>query len=505
MESAFLSVETLFLFFHTRLFLEFHLMITFLLSIVALILGYLFYSKFVEKVFGIDTTRTTPATTLTDGVDYVPMKWSKIFLIQFLNIAGLGPIFGAIAGAVWGPVAFVWIVFGAVFAGAVHDFMSGMMSLRMQGQSIHEIVGKYLGNSVKQFMSLFTVAMMVLVGAVFIMGPAKILSGLTTGIMGVTAWAVLIFIYYVLATLLPIDKLIGRIYPFFGFAMLFMAVGIGGAMIVKGLPIPELTLANWSNMNADPVKFPIFPMLFVTIACGAISGFHSTQSPLMARCMTNEKYGRRVFYGAMITEGLVALIWAAVAMSFFGGVRELNDVMAVQKGNAAWIVNEISNSLLGRFGAVLAILGVVAAPITSGDTAFRSARLIVADFFKFDQKSIKNRLVLVVPLFTVGFLLTQVDFSIIWRYMAWSNQTLATIVLWTITIYLAFEQKQYWITLIPAIFMTAVVSAYILVAPEGLGISNYYGQIAGICISAIIVIWFMMWNFYRRRAVVEKS
>jgi carbon starvation protein CstA len=469
-------------------------MITFLLSILALILGYLVYGTFVEKIFGIDNTRATPATTKADGVDYVAMKWPKIFLIQFLNIAGLGPIFGAIAGAVWGPVAFVWIVFGAIFAGAVHDYISGMMSLRMNGLSIHAIVGKYLGNGVKQFMSLFTVAMMILVGAVFIMGPAKILSGLTTDVMGVTAWATVIFTYYVLATLLPIDKLIGRIYPFFGFAMLFMAVGIGGAMMVNQLPIPELIPSNFVNMNADPGKFPIFPMLFVTIACGAISGFHSTQSPLMARCITNEKFGRRVFYGAMITEGLVALIWAAVAMSFFGGVRELNDVLAVQKGNAAWIVNEISHSLLGRFGAVLAILGVVAAPITSGDTAFRSARLIVADFFKFEQKSIKNRLIITIPLFVIGFFLTQMDFSIIWRYMAWSNQTLATIVLWTITIYLATEHKLYWISLIPAVFMSAVVSAYLLVAPEGFGINTFYGQVCGVCISLLLLVWFLVWN-----------
>jgi carbon starvation protein CstA len=469
-------------------------MITFLLSIVALICGYLIYGRFIEKIFGVDPARPTPATTKTDGVDYVPMKWSKIFLIQFLNIAGLGPIFGAIAGAVWGPVAFVWIVFGAVFAGAVHDFMSGMMSLRMNGLSIHAIVGKYMGKGVQQFMSLFTVAMMILVGAVFIMGPAKILSGLTSGFMGVTAWASIIFIYYILATLLPIDKLIGRIYPFFGFAILFMAVGIGVALIYYGLPIPELVPANFTNMNANPGKFPIFPMLFVTIACGAISGFHSTQSPLMARCMTSEKYGRRVFYGAMITEGLVALIWAAVGMSFFGGVHELNNVMDAQKGNAALIANEISHTLLGRFGAVLAMLGVVAAPITSGDTAFRSARIIIADLFHFDQKSIKNRLILTFPLFVIGFFLTQVDFSIIWRYMAWSNQTLAVIVLWAITIYLATEQKLYWVTLIPAVFMSAVVSAYILVAPEGFGIDIFYGQVTGVCFSGILLTWFWIWR-----------
>jgi len=468
-------------------------MITFLISIVALIIGYFFYGKFVEKVFGIDASRLTPALTKADGVDYVPLKWGKIFLIQFLNIAGLGPIFGAIAGAVWGPVAFVWIVLGAIFAGAVHDFFSGMMSVRMQGQSIHEIVGKYLGNGMKQFMSLFTIAMMILVGAVFIMGPAKILSDLTRGSVSVTIWATMIFIYYVLATLLPIDKLIGRIYPVFGFAMLFMAAGIGGVMVINWLPIPELIPSNFINMNAQPDKFPIFPMLFVTIACGAISGFHSTQSPLMARCLTNERYGRRVFYGAMITEGLVALIWAAVAMSFYGGVRELNDVLADQKGNAAFIVNEISNTLLGRFGSVIAILGVVAAPITSGDTAFRSARLIVADFFHLEQKSIKSRLILVTPIFLIGFILTLFDFSIIWRYMAWSNQTLATIVLWAITVYLAMEHKLYWITLIPALFMSAVVSAYLLVAPEGYGMHTFYGQLCGIGLSAILMILFFIW------------
>lgn len=469
-------------------------MITFLLSVAALFAGYFLYGAFVEKVFGIDTSRATPASQQADGVDYVPMKWPKIYLIQFLNIAGLGPIFGAIAGAVWGPVAFVWIVLGAIFAGAAHDYFSGMMSLRMNGKSIHEIVGKYLGINVKQFMSVFTVAMMILVGAVFIMGPAKILSGLTNQATSVSFWAVLIFVYYVLATLLPIDKLIGRIYPIFGFAMLFMAAGIAGAMIFKGLPVPELIPANWSNMNANASQFPIFPMLFVTIACGAISGFHSTQSPLMARCLTNEKYGRRVFYGAMITEGIVALIWAAVAMSFFGGVKELNEVMTVHQGNAAWIVNEISNKLLGHFGAILAIIGVVAAPITSGDTAFRSARLIVSDFLKLEQKSIKSRLLITIPLFAIGFLLTQVDFAIIWRYMAWSNQTLATIVLWTITVYLAKEGKRYWIMLLPAMFMTAVVSTYILVAPEGLQINPQAGTLTGFAIVALTTTFFYFWR-----------
>jgi carbon starvation protein CstA len=480
-------------------------MISFLLSIGALLAGYLFYGKFVEKIFGTDTIRETPASLVNDGVDFVPMKWGRIFLIQFLNIAGLGPIFGAIAGAVWGPVAFLWIVLGCIFAGAAHDYFSGMMSLRMNGLSIPEIVGKIMGNRTKQFMRVFTVAMMILVGAVFIMGPAKILSGLTQGLIGVTAWAVIIFIYYVLATMLPIDKLIGRVYPFFGFAMLFMAVGIGGTLLYNGLPIPELSPANLINMNANPGKFPVFPMLFVTIACGAISGFHSTQSPLMARCITNEKYGRRVFYGAMITEGLVALIWAAVAMSFFGGVKELNIVMEKQGGNAAWIVNEISNSLLGRYGAVLAIIGVVAAPITSGDTAFRSARLIVADFLGMEQAKIKNRLIITVPLFILGFLLTQVNFSVIWRYMAWSNQTLATIVLWTITVYLAINRKFYWVMLLPAVFMTTVVCSYLMVAPEGFGFDPITGKIIGSGISITCLFFYFYWLYSERAKTIVNT
>ncbi len=477
-------------------------MITFFFSIFLLLAGYLVYGKFIERVFGIDSSRKTPAETMNDGVDFVPMKWGKIFLIQFLNIAGLGPIFGAIAGAAWGPVAFLWIVLGCIFAGAAHDYFSGMMSLRMNGLSIPEIVGKIMGNGTKQFMRVFTVAMMVLVGAVFIIGPAKILTGLTPGSMDVTKWAVLIFIYYVLATMIPIDKLIGRIYPFFGFAMLFMAVGIAGTMIFNGLPIPELSL---NNMNAQAETFPIFPMLFVTIACGAISGFHSTQSPLMARCITNEKYGRRVFYGAMITEGLVALIWAAVAMSFFGGVKQLNGVLAEHHGNAAWIVNEISNSLLGKFGGVLAIIGVVAAPITSGDTAFRSARLIVADFINLRQDIIRNRLYITVPLFILGFLLTQVDFSIIWRYMAWSNQTLATIVLWTITVYLFKERKLYWVMLIPAVFMTAVVTSYIVVAPEGLSLKPLIGNITGALIALLSLIAFLLYALKHRTSLEVKN
>lgn len=455
-------------------------MITFFASILVLLLGYFFYSKLIERIIGIDPNRKTPAYTMTDGVDYMPLPWWRIFLIQFLNIAGLGPIFGAVAGAMWGPVAFIWIVVGSVFAGAVHDYFSGMLSIKHKGLSITEIVGIYMGVGTKQFMRGFTVLLMIIVGAVFIMGPAKILAGLTPDFATMTFWVWVVFAYYLLATILPIDKVIGRIYPVFGFALIFMAVGLITALFVKGYHIPELSFSNLKNYHVNSGDFPIFPMLFITIACGAISGFHATQSPLMARCITNEKHGRRVFYGAMISEGVVALIWAAISMSFFGGIRELNEVMTANGGNAAVIVNEISNSLLGTFGGFLALLGVVAAPITSGDTAFRSARLIVADFMKFKQGPIKNRLFVSIPLFIIGFLLTQIDFSIIWRYFAWANQTLAMVVLWTITVYLAQERKFYWVTLIPAVFMTAVIVTYLLFAPEGFSLSNELSSTVGI-------------------------
>jgi len=467
-------------------------MFTFFISIVLLVLGYFFYGKLVERIFGADASRETPAVTMTDGIDYVPMPKWRTFLIQFLNIAGLGPIFGAVAGAMWGPVAFLWIVFGAIFAGAVHDYFSGMLSVKHNGLSIPEIVGIYLGVGTKQFMRGFTVLLMIIVGAVFIMGPAKILASLTPESLDMTFWVWVVFIYYVLATMLPIDKIIGKIYPVFGFALLFMAVGLTTALFVKGYHIPELTMANLTNFHTEPEKFPIFPMMFITIACGAISGFHSTQSPLMARCITNEKQGRGVFYGAMITEGIVALIWAAIGMAFYGGVGPLNEIMVANKGNAAYVVNEISNSLLGKIGGALALLGVVAAPITSGDTAFRSARLIVADFLNFKQGPIKNRLIICIPLFAIGFVLTLIDFSIIWRYMAWSNQTLAMIVLWAITVYLAQEKKFYWITLIPALFMTVVTTSYLLFAPEGFGLSYLVSLSVGLIAALGAAIWFYL-------------
>ena len=471
-------------------------MVTLVISLLILLAGYLFYSKYIERVFGADAGRPTPATTMADGVDYLAMPWWKVFLIQFLNIAGLGPIFGAVAGAMWGPVAYLWIILGSVFAGAVHDYFSGMLSIKHKGLSITEIVGIYLGNATKQFMRGFTVLLMVIVGAVFIIGPAKILAGLTPDRATMTFWVWVVFAYYILSTMLPINKVIGRIYPIFGSALLFMAIGLIAALIVKGYHIPELSLTNLKNFHHQSDQFPVFPMLFITIACGAISGFHATQSPLMARCIQNEKLGRRVFYGAMISEAVVAMIWATISMSFFGGIRELNTIMAEHQGNAAWVVNEISNSLLGKFGALLALLGVVAAPITSGDTAFRSARLIVADFLNLKQGPVRNRLYISVPLFTIGFLLTRINFDVIWRYFAWSNQTLATIVLWTITVYLVKERKNYWITLIPALFMTMVVSTYLFLAPEGFHLSKNISYFSGIAITTVSLIVFY---FYQKK------
>ena len=477
-------------------------MISFFASVAALLLGYLLYSKFVERVFGIEPGRKTPAITLRDNIDYVPMPGWKIFLVQFLNIAGLGPIFGAVAGAMWGPSAFLWIVLGTIFAGGVHDYLSGMLSVRHKGESITEITGYYLGDSMKQFMRVFTILLLIMVGAVFIMGPAKILYGMTGGFGGMGLWVWGILLYYFLSTILPIDKLIGRIYPLFGFALLFMAVGIVVVMVAKGVQIPEMTFASLANQHQDPEGFPLFPMLFVTIACGAISGFHASQSPLMARCMTNERQGRSIFYGTMVTEGILALIWAAISMSFFGGVGALNEVMVQQQGNAAFVVSEISNTFLGKVGGALALLGVVAAPITSGDTAFRSARLIIADFLHSKQSSLKNRLLISLPLFVVGYGLTLIDFGIVWRYFAWSNQTLATITLWVVTVFLIKEGKQFWISLVPAVFMSAVVTTYILLAPEGFNLPNEIAYTVGIGVASLLLLATLL-RVYRKKAKVE--
>lgn len=477
-------------------------MISFLISIAVLILGYVIYGKFVEKIFVVEPERETPAVRLRDDVDFVPLPAWKIFLIQFLNIAGLGPIFGAIAGAMFGPAAFLWIVLGSIFAGAVHDYLSGMLSVRHDGLSISEITGIYLGENVKYFMRFFTVVLLIFVGTVFLVGPAKIIDGMTGNLWGIWIWVSIILVYYVLSTLLPIDKLISKLYPIFGIAMLLMAIGLLLALFSGDYQIPELVPSNIRNMTTNPEETPLFPILFVTIACGAISGFHATQSPLMARCMKNERLGRKIFFGTMITEGVVALIWAAAAMTFFGNVTELNDAMLANNNNAAWAANEISLNMLGSVGGILALLGIVAAPITSGDTAFRSARLILSDVFKSDQKKISNRLFISLPLFIIAFALTQIDFGIIWRYFAWSNQTLATVVLWTITAYLIYENKAYWITLLPALFMTMVCSTYILVAPEGFQLPNHIAYMGGAATTILISLLFWKYTTQRKKVFV---
>jgi len=469
-------------------------MISFIISILVLIIGYFTYGKLVEKIFGVQEHRKTPAIRLRDDVDYMPLSTWRVFMIQFLNIAGLGPIFGAIAGAMYGPAAFLWIVLGSIFAGAVHDYFSGMLSVRHDGLSISEIVGIYLGPRMKHVMRFFTVILLIFVGTVFLVGPAKIIDGMMGNAWGVWIWVSIILVYYILSTLLPIDKLISKLYPIFGIAMLLMALGLLSALFFGNYQIPELIPENLSNMTTNPEETPLFPMLFVTIACGAISGFHATQSPLMARCIKNEKLGRKIFFGTMITEGIVALIWAAAAMTFFGNVGELNSAMIENNNNAAWAANEISLNMLGGIGGILALLGIVAAPITSGDTAFRSARLILSDIFKLKQTKIKNRLYLSLPLFMIAFGLTQMDFGVIWRYFAWSNQTLATVVLWTITAYLIYENKAFWITMVPAIFMTMVCSTYILIAPEGFQLANDLAYIGGSIISLSITILFWIYT-----------
>ncbi|MBR5254321.1 MAG: carbon starvation protein A [Bacteroidales bacterium] len=461
-------------------------MITFLVCLAVLVIGYFVYGKYVERVFQPDFNRKTPAIELQDGVDYIPMPTWKILMIQFLNIAGLGPIFGAIMGAKFGPASYIWIVFGSIFAGAVHDYFSGVLSLRNNGASLPELIGKYLGNGAKQTMRVFTILLMVLVGAVFVSGPSGLLAKLTPDALNVTFWAIVVFLYYILATLLPVDKIIGKIYPIFAIAIIFMALGMLVMLIVKSPVLPEITSLS-SLKNTSPDNNPIFPMMFVSIACGAISGFHATQSPMMARCLKTEKHARPVFYGAMIIEGIVALIWAAVASAFFyeNGMAE---------NNAAVIVDSVTKEWLGIAGAFLALLGVIFAPITSGDTAFRSARLIVADILKIDQKKISKRLLISIPLFIASFLILQINFDILWRYFAWCNQTLAVFTLWAITIYLTKHKRNYLITLIPALFMTMVCISYIFIAPEGLHLNANISYIAGAVATLISLILYIIWR-----------
>ncbi|MDE7081206.1 MAG: carbon starvation protein A [Muribaculaceae bacterium] len=464
-------------------------MTPFLISLAVLIGGYFIYGLLMEKVVALDPKRPMPAVTKRDGVDFVPLPAWKVFLIQFLNIAGLGPIFGAIMGVMFGPAAFLWIVLGTIFGGAVHDFMSGVISIRRGGASLPEIVGEQLGLPVKQVMRGFSLLLMILVGAVFVMTPASLIASLTPDWMNATFWIGLIFLYYMLATVLPIDRLIGNLYPLFGGALLFMAVGILYVLLFGGVEIPHEMSAGLFNRHPSGEAAPLFPMMFVSIACGAISGFHATQSPMMARCLTNERLARPIFYGAMVCEGIVALIWAAAAIAFTGGYTQLAAFMAdPANGGAGGLVHGISVQWLGTVGGVLAMFGVIAAPITSGDTALRSARLIAADFLRIDQSRLWKRLAVSVPIFAVSFMIMMIDFNVLWRYFAWCNQMLAVFTLWAVTVWLAREVNTrvfnlfsaWWLTLIPAIFMTVVCVTYIFFAPRPEGFGLPYEMALGI-------------------------
>ena len=454
-------------------------MISFLLCLAILIGGYFVYGKIVDNTFGPDD-RETPAVRINDGVDYVVMPQWKLFLVQLLNIAGLGPIFGALQGALWGPIVFLWITFGTIFAGAVHDYFSGMMSERNNGASISEISGIYLGGFMKNVMRVFSVVLLIMVGTVFAVGPAGLIvtlfkNGGSTGVVTTTLfWLVIVLVYYFIATFISIDKIIGKIYPLFGICLIIMAVGVAVGIFVK----PEYTIPEiWDHFGSmHPKGTPVWSFMFITVACGAISGFHSTQSPLMARCMKSEKQGRFVFYGAMVSEGVIALVWAAAGCALYEVTGGLNTGLAeiLANGQSAAIY-DVCIKTMGKIGVALAMLGVIACPITSGDTAFRSARLVLADWFKIDQKKWKNRLLLCVPVLGVGAVLGVgnalgfIDYSVIWRYFSWTNQTLAMIVLWAASMYLFYEKKNYWITAVPATFMSAVSATYFLLGNECLG------------------------------------
>ena len=490
-------------------------MISFTISLILLVIGYVVYGRIVERVFGPDAGRATPAVTKNDGVDYMPLPTWKVYMIQFLNIAGTGPIFGAIMGAKFGPSSYLWIVFGCIFAGAVHDYFTGMLSIRHGGAAFPDIVGHYLGGKTRIAMLIFSIVLLLLVGTVFVYSPALILGDIAgfmaTPKMSVMAWVFLVFAYYIVATLLPVDKLIGKIYPLFAFALLFMAVALMVGLFVKWPTIPEVW-EGIGNVGAQKglsgmASQPIYPCIFITIACGALSGFHATQSPIMARCLKNEKLGRPVFYGAMISEGIVALIWAAVSSYFFfdGGAAEVGaDLTAA----APTVVTKVSEAWLGVFGGILAIIGVVAAPITSGDTAFRSARLIIADFFHLEQKKYRHRLLIAIPVFVAACLLLWYNiadengFNIIWRYFGLANQTLACFTLWTATVYLVRTKRTkrghvspaYWMTLAPAVFVTSVCFTDVCIAKEGLHMAVSLAYSLSNVLVVVIIVSFLLWK-----------
>ena len=468
-------------------------MITLILSFVALVNGYFTYGKLVERTFGPDD-RVTPANSMTDGVDYMPMKTWRAFLVQLLNIAGTGPIFGALMGACFGPVVFLWIIFGSVLGGAVHDYMVGMVSERHEGKSIAELSGIYLGNGARWGMRLFSVLLLLLTGTVFVNSPAALIARLTPMENDTMLWVIVILLYYVLATLLPIDKVIGKLYPVFGTVLIVMALGILGGTIIGGYHVPELTFAN-----LHPQGLPVWPYMFITVACGAISGFHATQSPMISKCITSEKVGKKVFYGAMLSESVIALVWAAGGVAFYGATGGLNE--ALTNLGQSGVVYDISTGMLGAVGGLLAIVGVIACPITSGDTAFRSARLILSEMFHLNQKPIKNRLIVTIPLLGVAAVLTQLDFNVLWRYFSWSNQTLAMISLWVATAYLLKTHSNKMtslVTAVPAAFMSAVSMTYILMANEGFKLGAGVGYPVG-CVFAAACFAFYLTKLNRAK------
>lgn len=458
-------------------------MITFIVSILLLILGYFTYGKYIEKLFGVKEERSTPAYVNQDGVDYLPMSTGKNSLIQLLNIAGVGPIFGPIMGALYGPVAFLWIVFGCIFAGAVHDYLTGMISIRNRGAHLPELAGKFLGKVMKHVVNAFAILLLILVGTVFVTSPASLLHNLMNGSISLWMITVAIFGYYILATLLPIDKIIGRFYPIFGALLLIASVGVGAMLIIQKAPIPELT---FTNMHPD--NLPIFPLLFLTITCGALSGFHATQTPIISRTTQREGQGRKIFYGMMIAEGIIAMVWAAAAMSLFHGSTGLNELLAT--GGTGLVVSEVAKVTLGAVVGTFAVLGVIVLPITSGDTAFRSARMIIADYIKLPQLSMKSRLLIAVPLFVISIALTQIDFNILWRYFSWANQATGVIALFVGAMYLYIARKNFWVALIPGAMMLYTTTVYILNAQIGFRLSMNASYIVGAVISAVLVIIF---------------
>ena len=476
-------------------------MVTFLICLALLVAAYFGYGAYLDRICKIDTKAAVPSATLYDGVDYIPMPRWRTFLIQLLNIAGIGPIFGAIMGACFGPVVFLWITFGGIFVGAMHDYLSGVILLRNDGLSLPEIVGRYLGKGMLQFMRAISLVLLILVGVVFMRSPASILGDMIT-IIPYWGWIAIILVYYFVATMLPIDKLIGKIYPLFGGALIFMAVGLAVVLFTGDYTIPNLTFDTLHNYQPNAEGMPIIPTLFITVACGAISGFHATQSPLMARCMNNEGEARMIFYGSMITESIIALIWAAMGMAFFYGPDSLAAALAEHGNNAAWAVSTISNTTLGVVGGFIALFGVVSAAITSGDTAFRSARLIVADVMGVEQRSIAKRFMIALPLFAIGVTLLFVDFDVVWRYFAWCNQALSVVTLWVIVVYLKKYKRNIWVALPPAVFMTYICTSFVFVSGQFIGMQNHAlaYALAGV---VTLLITAGMWIKVQQRVKIE--